>query len=266
MGRKTRARAILSGNILELYLFEEPLYYDFNTKRSESSLGREKTEEEKAKILKRSLGRTKSTLRRLVNTNSRSWVDNRKIVYIPKFVTLTFKKNLTELTIANKEYTNFVKRLNVHLYHEKKNRLRYVVVPEFQKRGAVHFHIIFFNLHWFKAKTLADIWGNGFINIRDISEVRNVGAYMTKYMAKDAFDKRLIGRKKYFSSRGLKKPVVVLDEQSVIQILESVKAIKPIYKHEYDTEYQGLTKYKIIDMAEHSEIKEAMLHYPHRIL
>ena len=60
-----------------------------------------------------------------------------------KFMTLTFKDNIQDISYTNYEFNKFIKRLNFNLYNDKKQRLKYIAVWEKQKRGAIHYHIIF---------------------------------------------------------------------------------------------------------------------------
>ena len=134
--------------------------------------------------------------------------------------------------------------LNYAMYGTKKANLRYSVVVEFQERGAVHYHIVFYNLPYLKSDKLAEIWGNGFVKINKIDDVDNVGAYVTKYMSKDLGDERLRGRKCYFNSRCLKQPVEITEKEKV----EAVKAALPLdtlkYSAEFDNEYLGNIRYR----------------------
>lgn len=85
-----------------------------------------------------------------------------------KFMTLTFKENIQDITYTNYEFNKFIKRLNFYLYHEKKQKLKYLAVWENQKRGAIHYHIIFFDFPFIKTKDLQEIWGHGFVKINKI--------------------------------------------------------------------------------------------------
>ncbi|MGX7112794.1 rolling circle replication-associated protein [Gemella cuniculi] len=58
-----------------------------------------------------------------------------------KFMTLTFK--IQDTDFSNNEFTNFIKRLNYKLREVKKTMLKYIAVWEKQKRGAIHYRIIF---------------------------------------------------------------------------------------------------------------------------
>jgi hypothetical protein len=126
-----------------------------------------------------------------------------------KFITLTFKENIDDITYTNYEFNKFIKRLNFSLYGTKKQQLRYLAVWEKQKRGAIHYHIIFFDLLFIKNKDLQEIWGHGFIKINkiDVDSKDNRGRYVSKYFSKDIDDKNY-KQKAFFKSQNLKLPIV----------------------------------------------------------
>lgn len=126
-----------------------------------------------------------------------------------KFITLTFKDNIDDITYTNYEFNKFIKRLNFSLYGTKKQQLRYLAVWEKQKRGAIHYHIIFFDLPFIKNKDLQEIWGHGFIKINkiDVDSKDNRGRYVSKYFSKDIDDKNY-KQKAFFKSQNLKLPTV----------------------------------------------------------
>lgn len=124
-----------------------------------------------------------------------------------KFLTLTFKENIQDITYTNYEFNKFVKRLNFYLYHEKKQKLKYLAVWENQKRGAIHYHVIFFDFPFIEAKELERIWGFGFIKINkiDVDSKENRGRYVSKYFSKD-LDVKNYKQKAFFKSRNLIMP------------------------------------------------------------
>lgn len=141
------------------------------------------------------------------------------------FLTLTFARNLQDLAEANKEFNLFIKRLNYYLRttFEDFKSLKYIAIWERQQRGAIHYHVILFNLPFVDAKKLEEIWGNGFIRINLIEDDKKekekkkskkkqdkkasgiVSDYLTKYFVKDV-DERVREKKAYFSSRNLERP------------------------------------------------------------
>lgn len=124
-----------------------------------------------------------------------------------KFMTLTFKENIQDIEYTNYEFNKFIKRLNFNLYKTKKQQLKYLAVWEQQKRGAIHYHIIFFDLPYIKIKDLEKIWGNGFVKLNkiDVDSKDNRGRYVSKYFSKD-IDIKTYKQKSFFKSQNLKAP------------------------------------------------------------
>ena len=109
---------------------------------------------------------------------------------------------------------------------EDKESLKYISIWERQQRGAIHYHVILFNLPFIDAKKIEEIWRNGFIRINLIEDDKDdkkekgkkkskkkqdkkasgiVSGYLTKYFIKD-IDERVREKKAYFYSRNLEKP------------------------------------------------------------
>lgn len=124
-----------------------------------------------------------------------------------KFVTLTFRENVTDVSRANGEFRRFVKRLNYFLYKTKTGRLKYLAVWERQKRGAVHYHMVVFDCPYIKAADLRRVWGHGFVKVRRVRvDARdNVGRYISKYFSKDVAEGGY-KQKKFFRSQNLSLP------------------------------------------------------------
>jgi hypothetical protein len=171
-------------------------------------------------------------------------------------MTLTFADNITDLKQANYEFNKFVLRLSY-----KYPKFEYLAVPEFQKRGAVHYHFVVYNTHWIPHQTLQRIWGHGFIKIRPIENVTNIGLYMTKYLTKDALDRRLEGRKRHFSSRGLRKFITIRKQVDVLMLSQSLSPLASTFQTEYESEYQGKTMLQIFDLSTAPHLKTKILNY-----
>lgn len=221
-----------SGNIVEVYEYENSLVCgEVRNENGRAGMTEVKTDSDRSKLYRNQvLTRARRDVRRLINANINAWGQ------VPKFLTLTFNKHITELEQANYEFKKFRQRLE----YELKLKLKYVAVVEFQKNGRIHYHVIFFNLPYVEANYLASIWKNGFIKINAIDHVDNVGAYVTKYMTKDNDDERLKGKKSYFTSRGLKKPIekYLNDEKEIAKIKEELSH-KKIYENTFENEYTG---------------------------
>lgn len=129
------------------------------------------------------------------------------------FITLTFKDNVTDLDLANKKFNEAMKRIK-RIY----NDFMYLGVPEFQKRGAVHYHImtnltikdtkVIQEQHGQKGMYNIKQWSHGFTSVFNLEltdDKFSISAYLTKYFYKD-IDNRLLGRKKILKSNNVEKP------------------------------------------------------------
>ncbi len=141
------------------------------------------------------------------------------------FITLTFADNVKNLKTANNifhKWTSSIRR--------KKKDFLYIAVPEFQERGAVHYHLVtnldikknpdiiipqknftekqILELSERKRKKMYDVlyWSHGFSSVESLKN-KNIAVYMTKYMTKD-IDNRLFGHRRYFYSQNITKPEV----------------------------------------------------------
>lgn len=123
------------------------------------------------------------------------------------FVTFTFKENLTDLKKANLRFRNFNQNLARFITQERnpKRFIKYLAVPEFQKRGAVHYHVLYFNLPYIPSvyDVFNKLWGHGWVIFRKVDRFTP-----KEYLIKD-LSKKLdfsFNQKRYFTSRGLFKP------------------------------------------------------------
>lgn len=147
--------------------------------------------------------RSRFELHRLVKTNIKDFIT---------FITLTFRDNIFDISFANKKFKTWITRIR-----ELKKDFKYVCVPEFQKRGAVHYHLLT-NLSIKEdtniislqkgEKNMYDVrhWNYGFASVFDLKGFNVVG-YISKYMTKD-IDNRLYGHRRYLYSSNLAKPIV----------------------------------------------------------
>ena len=168
----------------------------------------DRVEEVKPILLSNAI-RSNLNCQRIAKANRDSW---------ESFITLTFKENITDIVYANKIFNAWVSNVR-----KLKKDFKYIAVPEFQKRGAVHYHILS-NLgkedtnivipqkeRTEKTKdltTLFDVkyWSRGFARVDFIKgDYKKIYSYICKYMTKDIDDK-LFGKHRYFNSQNLNKP------------------------------------------------------------
>lgn len=236
---RIKRKMIVSGNKIEYFTYEVgylkgySVAGDVNGGSGRTKDKSEKYEENRAQAMKRA----RTNLRRIINSNCNA---------NSKFVTLTFEENLQDVGKANSKFTKFIKRLNYAVFDNKKAILKYSCVVEFQKRGAVHYHVVFYNLPYIKADRLKDIWGHGYIKINKIRHIDNLGAYVCKYMTEELGDQRLEQKKCYFNSRNLKQPMEITSEKQIDSVLESLSAkkIKPNYCADFENDYLGKIEFK----------------------
>jgi len=202
-------RAILSGDQLEIYTYEHPYIYNRATKSRPRDLSKN------AARRGDNLAHARAEIKRLIECNYREYG------YNPVFLTFTFKENVTSLTVANKAFKTFIQRFT--RYYGKP--LKYLAIVEFQKRGAVHYHCVFFNLspeyelRERRERLIASLWSHGFVDIERIRHAKSVSSYVCKYLNKGISDPRLRGRKAFFTSRALFRPVQFRNPASIDKVL-----------------------------------------------
>lgn len=238
---------IQSGDIIEIYDYSQGYLKGYKNSKANSGRKKEVVSENYDKHRVQVLQRAKRDLRRLINANHGQHGDQ----FTSKFLTLTFGDLVIDVKEANYEFKKFIKRLNYLVFNTKKANLKYNAVIEFQKRGAIHYHVIIYNMPWTKHKIIEETWGNGWIFINKIDEVDNVGAYVAEYLGnaekgqgKDVFDDRLQGKKSYFSSRGLYKPVEITDKKIVEQVAAALPNENLTYTADFENEHLGTISYK----------------------
>ena len=162
--------------------------------------------------------RAREALRRTISANWGQWYDeNAGRYFMPLFMTFTFQENMQDIIEANSRFHDFIRRLNHELLYTRKAVLKYSWVIEVQERGAFHYHIVVYNLPFIEKliERLYAIWNevekNGSVNFRSkMKDVRNVGAYVTKYMSKDFTRSDLPkGFHLYNNANHLRKPEVL---------------------------------------------------------
>lgn len=155
------------------------------------------------KIEHRNIVRTKLNCQRLAKSNSKDW---------KSFITLTYADNMQDLKQAKKDLYYFCKNVQ-----KKKKDFKYIAIPEFQKRGAIHFHLLT-NLsiedkniitQQKDNKKYYDVkyWKKGFTSFETINgDVKKIIGYISKYMTKEC-DDRLFSIRRFTTSQNLVKPI-----------------------------------------------------------
>lgn len=204
--RSYKRKLIIYGNTYEMIEYNK-IKYDYTTQRKDYS------KNPNGERQRDSLWRTRNTCVRLITAN----VDDNPL-YKPVFVTLTFKDNVQNIRTANRHFKYYTRKLADHIGY----RTKYLTVLEFQKRGAIHYHIVYFNLPFIDKHKLESLWNKGMTNIRVVQNLQDVSKYVGKYMNKQLLDKRLVGEKAYFTSRGLVRPVTIYSDWHIDLKLQNV--------------------------------------------
>ena len=191
-------------------------------------------------IEEKNITRSKLQCQRIAKANMEYW---------ETFITLTFADNVTDLDAANKRFRYFVDKIR-----RVKKDFRYICVPEFQERGAVHYHLLT-NIS-INDKLMYEqednpkykhikYWSEGFSRIDNVKgDIKKIIGYISKYMTKE-IDNRLYGRRRFFYSQNCIVPrVSYIDSVEKIDLDFLNKKIQDkelIYQNEYLNIYDKTT-------------------------
>ena len=145
------------------------------------------------------------------------------------FITLTFRENISDRDMAYKFLKSYLKIVKLHFPD-----LAYICVPERQKRGAIHYHLLtnipcdselipkrsvkkifnhkkckYYDMQYYDLPYWSHGYSLVFDCVNDVDENFSFEKYVCKYMTKDLFDPDAFGRVKVLHSRNLAKPVKV---------------------------------------------------------
>ncbi|MCC8139470.1 MAG: hypothetical protein LIO67_04065 [Lachnospiraceae bacterium] len=126
----------------------------------------------------KNLRKTFSRLRAVINTNVAD-------VSKARWITLTYAENMKDAKRLYKDFEKFNKRFQYHCKKKGYGKAEYIIVMEPQKRGAWHAHLLYIfdaAAPFIPNDELSRIWGHGFVKIKKLDSVDNVGAYLTAYL------------------------------------------------------------------------------------
>ncbi len=166
----SKYKVVSSGESVDIYEYEVPIARGIKKQRAQN---RAAIYNRNSEYQTKSITRAKNKIRRLILSNFKT---------NDKFITLTFNDenvfDINKLEVCLKYYKKFVRKLK-NIYPA----IKYIAVPEFQKRGAVHYHIIC-NLPHLDKDKIQSLWGHGFIKIKAIFDSQSAAIYLTKYLSK----------------------------------------------------------------------------------
>lgn len=248
-------KVITSGHIVEVYKFEREAKAPHPHLDKDDGYDALDLENTKIVIEDRVEERRQQTTRDARNLTRRLALMN--FNNGDKFITLTFdpkkvenEKDLYSLDYVDAEFKKFIKRFN----YKFDTKLKYIAVRETHKSGRLHFHMI---CDWkyeftsedqvkhFERYLGTEVWKHGFVDIKSIDHVDNVGAYLIKYMTKNLAIDLFKGKKVYLCSKGLKRPMEYrgLEAQTIIDYYK-LEQKKEVFTNSYESEYLGQIIYK----------------------
>ena len=240
------------GDYCQVYLYDKKQSKNINKdNENELELKKEKIDSmfEKAhtknecklsnEIELRSIMRSKLECQRLAKANINDW---------KTFITLTFEENIQDVKTANKKFKYFIDKVR-----RKKKDLKYLCITEFQKRGAIHYHLLcnisindenlMYTQEDNKKFRHIKYWNEGFNSVEEMTgDVKKIIGYIAKYMTKDV-DNRLFSHHRYFYSQNLKKPIknyINLDKEKEKDFyIKKIQEKELIYQNEYINPYNN---------------------------
>ena len=192
----------------------------------------------------RSMNRSKNNLMDILKSNDFNF-----------FVTLTFDKNKIDRLDDNKtrkEFAKFVKDLRKDF-----NNMIYVAVPEYHKKGGLHFHLLlgkvtaeelglvdsgkFVKSGRCKGQTIFNVtkWQSGFSTATKVLDTNAVKYYLSKYLTKGKVDPRFFGKKRFYVSQNIERPQV---EKMAFPCNENFDIFDSIDKNDFNIDYEDAKK------------------------
>jgi len=250
----------ITGDIIEKYQYEFPIVTGRQVEKKKKKKKKKKKaldkyrKDRREKILsklvkidnvKRSRSRKKKDIRRLVNSNC-----TKKNRFFCSFFTCTYKENEQDEYKAREDFNKFIKRLQYNYpgkYYSGKNGsqrfldfTRYIWCIERQmlnNRGAIHFHVVFFDCPYLHFSKFQELWGLGTIDVHQLNFAKNTGAYICKYFEEtdDSFFKNPIIGKTWCKSQSLNNA----DIQRFFDWQELKPGEKILKQYTYQTEVNG---------------------------
>lgn len=138
-----------------------------------------------------------------------------------KWITLTYKKNMTDTKQLYNDFKRFMTRFKRRF---KEYKIEYIVACEPQARGAWHMHliIIFDRLAPFIPNaTIEVLWEQGFTKTTKLDNIDNIGAYLTAYLGDMEFTEENIQE---LQKQGLNVSQMALKE---VNEIEGIKLKEP---------------------------------------
>lgn len=169
----------------------------------------------------------------------------------PALLTLTMR-DIKPLKPAWRDFQLFAQR-----WRRSNRGIAYIAVAEFQKRGAVHFHLLVWGLtdeeiaRERDSRRIAELWGYGFVDVRTSDGSPRLATYLAKYLFKAVHDERNVGSKLYSASRNVVRSVSVKSKEAIAFLEKEIagegvdNSLLPLKELSYTTKWLGKCDYKV---------------------
>lgn len=188
--------------------------------------------------IQRSVRRTKSVIKDYILSNEFEW-----------FVTFTFnpkKVDRYNFNHCSVKMQSWLARTSIYA-KENKIEFKYIIVPEFHKDGAIHFHALIANYpkNMTKTKVIQDSklvynlpsFRYGFTNAKSIKDNSDpIFGYLTKYITKDMI--LVNNRRRYWCSKNLNKPKIFHNQIKELNLLNQLNDNNIEYTNQYSQIYK----------------------------
>lgn len=128
---------------------------------------------------KKGLYKTFANARGVINANV---TDVSKV----RWCTLTYADNMTDTKKLYQDFMLFNKRFQYYCKTKGYSKPEYIVMMEPQGRGAWHAHLLYIwqdmKAPYISNQEFREMWTHGFVRIKKLDNVDNVGAYLTAYL------------------------------------------------------------------------------------
>lgn len=193
----------------------------------------------------KNINRSKFNCQRIALANLDSW---------QTFITLTYSDNFVNISLSRKHFSYFIDKIR-----RVKKDFKYLCITEFQKRGAIHYHLLTnININDSTLLYLQEdnpkfkhikYWNYGFNSVEFIKDNKNkIVGYISKYMTKD-LDNRLFSKRRYLYSRNLITPkesyIDLSKDDEYIKFINYFKNSNVNFSYNYKDTYNNSNIYFI---------------------
>lgn len=189
----------------------------------------------------------------------------------PLFITLTLRGDASDAYSANQGLGRFQVRLRSAF-----PRCQSIFIPELSPRGRIHFHGLLFNvpLHLGdrrnggridsygserKDRTLAKLWGEGFVDVIQTDGSQRLAGYISKYITKSGSHTLFNAMHLLRISQGFPHHFEARDEYAEFFIDQIEDGLMPSFRYSVDHDFLGSIEKRWYHNVVHKPKKSGML-------